>query len=98
MNASPEAAAGGNMAILKNGDPIRIDLNACKVSLLIDREEIEARQIALATAGGYDRPESQSPWQQYFREMTEPFSEGMVLRDAPNYQSIAQKHLPRNNH
>ncbi|MDG1010880.1 MAG: dihydroxy-acid dehydratase family protein [Amylibacter sp.] len=98
LNASPEAAAGGNMAILKNGDPIRIDLNACKVSLLIDREEIEARQIALAAAGGYDRPESQSPWQQYFREMTEPFSEGMVLRDAPNYQSIAQKHLPRNNH
>ena len=98
LNASPEAAAGGNMAILKNGDPIRIDLNACKVSLLIDKEEIEARQIALAAAGGYDCPESQSPWQQYFREMTEPFSEGMVLRDAPNYQSIAQKHLPRNNH
>lgn len=98
LNASPEAAAGGNLAILQNGDPVRINLNACTVTLLIDDAEIEARHAALASAGGYNSPESQSPWQQYFRELTEPFSKGMTLRDAPNYQAIAQKHLPRNNH
>lgn len=98
LNASPEAAAGGNLAILQNGDPVRIDLNNFTVSLLIDEAEIKTRHKKISESGGYNSPESQSPWQQYFRELTQPFSEGMVLRDAPNYQSIAQKHLPRNNH
>ena len=98
LNASPEAASGGNLAILQNGDPVRIDLNNFTVSLLIDEAEIKTRHKKISESGGYNIPESQSPWQQYFRELTQPFSEGMVLRDAPNYQSIAQKHLPRNNH
>lgn len=98
LNASPEAAAGGTLAILQNGDPVRIDLNTCTVTLLIDDAEIEARHAALKDAGGYDSPASQSPWQQYFRELAEPFSKGMTLRDATNYQKIAQKSLPRNNH
>lgn len=98
LNASPEAAAGGNLAILQNGDPVRIDLNTCTVTLLIEDTEIAARHDALVSAGGYDSPDSQSPWQQYFRELAEPFSKGMTLRDATNYKSIAQKHLPRNNH
>jgi dihydroxy-acid dehydratase len=60
---------------------------------------MEARKKELQEAGGYPSPESQSPWQQYFREMVMPFSEGMVLRDAPNYQSIARtKGIPRDNH
>lgn len=98
LNASPEAAAGGNLAILQNGDPVRIDLNTCTVTLLIEVAEIEARHAALQAAGGYASPDSQSPWQQYFRDLAEPFSKGMTLRDATNYQKIAQKSLPRNNH
>jgi dihydroxy-acid dehydratase len=98
LNASPEAAAGGNLAVLQNGDRVRIDLNTCTVNMLVEGAEIAKRHETLQAAGGYDMPESQSPWQQYFRELTEPFSKGMTLRDAPNYQSIAQKHLPRNNH
>ena len=98
LNASPEAAAGGNLAILQNGDRVRIDLNACTVNMIVDETEIAARHDALQAAGGYASPESQSPWQQYFRELTGPFSEGMTLRDAPKYQRIAQKHIPRNNH
>ncbi len=98
LNASPEAAAGGNLAILQNGDRVRIDLNTCTVNMIADDAEIAARHDALQAAGGYASPESQSPWQQYFRELTGPFSEGMTLRDAPKYQRIAQKHVPRNNH
>lgn len=98
LNASPEAAAGGGLAIVRTGDMVKIDLNACSANILISDEEYEERKQTLKDAGGFAYPASQSPWQQYFREMVEPFSEGMVLRDAPNYQSIAKKNLPRDNH
>ena len=98
LNASPEAAAGSGLAIVKNGDPIRIDLNTGKVMMLIDEDEIERRFEELVNSGGYDTPESQTPWQQYFRDLVLPFSEGMVLRDAPNYRDVANRFVPRNNH
>lgn len=99
LNASPEAADGGGLALLRSGDRIRIDMNRCSADILISDEELEARKAELAAKGGYPSPESQSPWQQYFREMVQPFSEGMVLKDSPNYQSIARtKGVPRDNH
>jgi dihydroxy-acid dehydratase len=98
LNASPEAAAGGGLALLKTGDMVRIDLNKCTVNVLVSAAEMAKRKAALEKAGGYKIPASQSPWQQIFREKVEPLSEGMVLRDAPNYRSIAKKAVPRNNH
>lgn len=99
LNASPEAAAGGGLALLETGDTIRIDLNDFSANIKISEEELAKRRVDLAAKGGFDSPESQSPWQQYFRELVTPFSEGMVLRDAPNYQAIAQtKGTPRDNH
>lgn len=97
LNASPEAAAGGGLALVKTGDPVRIDLKKCTADILIDDAELEARRAALP-----DRPfspDSQSPWQEIFREKVEPFSQGMVLRGAPDYQDIARsKGVPRDNH
>ena len=99
LNASPEAAAGGGLALLRSGDQIRIDMNKCTADILISDDELVARRDELAAQGGFASPESQSPWQQYFREMVQPFSEGMVLRDAPDYKSIARtKGVPRDNH
>lgn len=98
LNASPEAAAGGGLALLKTGDRVRIDLNKCTADILVEDAELEKRRSELKASGGYPSPESQSPWQQYFREKVEPFNEGMVLRDAPNYRAIAKKHMPRDNH
>ena len=99
LNASPEAAAGGGLALLKTGDMIRIDMNKFTADILIKDDELSARATELAAQGGFETRENQSPWQQYFREMVQPFSEGMVLRDAPNYQSIATtKGIPRDNH
>ncbi len=99
LNASPEAAAGGGLAMLRTGDMIRIDLNNCSANMLIAEDELATRQSELAANGGFEHPENQSPWQQYFRELATPFSEGMVLRDAPNYKSIAQtRGIPRDNH
>ena len=99
LNASPEAADGGGLALLRSGDRVRIDLNSFTADILISDDELEARKKELQEKGGYPSPESQSPWQQYFREMVMPFSEGMVLKDATNYQSIARtKGVPRDNH
>ncbi|MDF1610190.1 dihydroxy-acid dehydratase family protein [Hoeflea sp. YIM 152468] len=98
LNASPEAAAGGGLALLKSGDSIRIDLTTCSVEALVPEAEWAQRAADLASAGGYPIPQSQSPWQKYFRDLVEPFSDGMVLRGAPEFQAIAQKSRPRDNH
>jgi dihydroxy-acid dehydratase len=97
LNASPEAAAGGGLALVQTGDRVRIDLNACTANMLVEDAELEKRRAALP-----DRPfspESQSPWQEIFREKTAQFAEGMVLKGAPEFQDIARtKGVPRDNH
>ena len=97
LNASPEAADGGGLALLQTGDRVRIDLNQCSADMLVTRDELSARARLLET-DGYVMPESQSPWQQYFREKVGPFDKGMVLKDADNYQDISRKFMPRDNH
>ena len=98
LNASPEAAAGGGLALVKTGDRLRIDLRKGRVDMLVDDAELSERRKALEAAGGYPSPESQSPWQAIFRDLAQPLSEGMVLKGAPDFQRIAQAHTPRNNH
>src|SRR5579884_3256478 len=67
LNASPEAAAGGGLALLKTGD--RIALNKGSADILISAEELAARAAALKQNGGYHYPESQTPWQEIQRAM-----------------------------
>ncbi|WP_208975920.1 IlvD/Edd family dehydratase [Pseudovibrio exalbescens] len=98
LNASPEAADGGNLAILKDGDRLRVDLKKRQVILLVSDEEIAARRSALEAAGGFHGPESQTPWQQLFRQHVRPFSEGMILEDADKYQDIGNSKTPRHSH
>jgi dihydroxy-acid dehydratase len=98
LNASPEAAENGGLALLKNNDLIEIDLENSTVNLLLSDQEMTKRKTELENMGGYPYPESQSPWQQYFREKVSDFSQGMVLKDAPSYQNIGNKNIPRNNH
>ena len=96
LNASPEAADGGGLALVKNGDIIRIDLNACTADMLVDLVELERRQSALGPRPF--APESQTPWQEIFREKVQSFSEGMILDGADEYKDIARKYTPRDNH
>ncbi|MGB0410268.1 MAG: IlvD/Edd family dehydratase [Pikeienuella sp.] len=98
LNASPEAAAGGGLAVVKTGDRLRIDLKKCRVDMLVDDAELTRRYEALRAEGGYDHPDSQTPWQEIFRDLAEPLSDGMILRGADAYQAVAQKNTPRNNH
>jgi dihydroxy-acid dehydratase len=97
LNASPEAAENGNLAILKDGDVLRVDLNKRKVTLLLPANEIEERSAELMKNGGYAVKESQTPYQDLFRQETGPLSEGMVFKRATRFQRIAQN-IPRDNH
>ena len=65
--ASLNTRTGGGLALLRNGDRVRIDLKACTADMLVPLEELAERARALEAAGGYDAPESQSPWQALFR-------------------------------
>ncbi len=97
LNASPEAAAGGGLALVQSGDRIRIDLNKCSANMLVPDGELEARRASLPETPF--APESQSPWQEIFREKTAQFEEGMVLKGATEFRDIARtKGVPRDNH
>jgi len=99
LNASPEAAAGGGLALLRTGDRVRIDLGAGSVDVLVGEEELAERRTALEAAGGFPVPASQTPWQEIQRSMVDQLSEGMVLRPAVAYQRVAQTHgVPRHSH
>ena len=99
LNASPEAAAGGGLAILKNGDRVRIDLNKGSCDVLISAAEINKRRAELDKAGGYKFPESQTPWQEIFRNTADQLAQGMVIKGAVKFQRIAKiKGIPRDNH
>jgi dihydroxy-acid dehydratase len=99
LNASPEAAAGGNLAILKTGDRVRVDLNEGTVNVLISDAEIAQRRADLDAAGGFKYPVSQTPWQAMQRRTVGQMDTGACLEDAVEFQRIAQTMgLPRDNH
>jgi dihydroxy-acid dehydratase len=98
LNASPEAAAGGGLALLKTGDRVRIDLNRGTADILISEAELLARRAALDNEGGYKYPESQTPWQEIQRDLVDQLAGGMVLKPAVKYQRVGQKYVPRNSH
>jgi dihydroxy-acid dehydratase len=99
LNASPEAATGGGLALLKTGDRIRIDLKKRTANMLVADEELARRRAKLDAAGGYPYPPSQTPWQEIQRAVVGELSEGMVLKPAVKYQKIhATFGIPRDNH
>jgi dihydroxy-acid dehydratase len=99
LNAAPEAAAGGGLALLRTGDRMRVDLQRREVNMLVPVEEIARRRRELEAKGGYPQPPSQTPWQEIHRLLTGQFDTGAVLEPAVKYQRIAQTAgLPRDSH
>ena len=105
LNASPEAAAGGGLALLRTGDKVRIDLGRGTADIQISEDELAARREALEAAGGYQYPGHQTPWQEIQRGIVSQFETGMVLESAVKYQRLAQggangdiAKVPRDNH
>src|SRR5882757_3429544 len=99
LNASPEAAVGGGLAVLRTGDRIRVDLRKGQVNVLVSEAELQKRAEELRAAGGYPYPESQTPWQEMQRAVVGQMETGAVLEPAVKYQRIARtKGTPRHNH
>jgi len=96
LNAAPEAAVGGGLALVRTGDRIRIDLKNRTADMLVDDAELAARRAALAI--DYV-PEAQTPWQEIHRDLVGQFDGGAVFENAVKYQRIAQKYgVPRDSH
>ncbi|WP_116090362.1 IlvD/Edd family dehydratase [Sphingomonas crusticola] len=99
LNASPEAAAMGGLALLQTGDRVRIDLAKGRADMLVDAAELQRRREALEVNGGYPYPASQTPWQEIQRALVGQMDKGAILEGSEKYQRIAQtKGLPRDNH
>lgn len=98
LNASPEAASNSGLALVKTGDKIRVDLGRRTVNVLLSGEELDRRRDALMAAGGYQYPESKTPWQELQRTDIGEMDTGAVLESAVKYQDIAKKSIPRDSH
>jgi dihydroxy-acid dehydratase len=99
LNASPEAATGGGLALLRTGDRVRIDLRKGTADILIDDAELARRRAEFQKNGGYHYPAHQTPWQEIQRGMVDELSGGMVLKPAVKYRHIAQEMgVARDNH
>ena len=98
LNASPEAAVGGNLAILESGDKVRLDINAGKLDIMIEAGEIERRRAALADQP-QKYPRTQTPWQEIYRKFVGQLSTGACLEPAVLHLKIVETQgLPRRNH
>jgi dihydroxy-acid dehydratase len=99
LNASPEAASNGGLALVETGDGVLLDLNTGRLDLMVNDAELARRRAALEAAGGYRYPDHQTPWQEIQRAFVGELETGAVLEPAVKYQRIAQtKGLPRDNH
>jgi dihydroxy-acid dehydratase len=99
LNAAPEAAAHGGLALLRSGDRVRVDLARATVNVLLGDEELARRRRALEEAGGYSYPPSQTPWQEIQRVLVGQLDRGAILEGSEKYQRLAQTAgLPRDNH
>lgn len=95
LNASPEAAVGGGLALLKTGDRVRIDLAKRRADMLISDDELAARRAAWKPP----ELEHQTPWQELQRAKVGQLSSGACLDFAVKYQRISiTKGIPRDNH
>jgi dihydroxy-acid dehydratase len=99
LNASPEAAIMGGLALLKTGDRVRIDLKRGSADALVSEADWTSRRRALEESGGYKYPPSQTPWQELQRREVGQLQTGAVLESAVKYQRLAQTlGVPRHSH
>jgi dihydroxy-acid dehydratase len=98
LNASPEAAVGGNLAVVRTGDTVRLDLPNRRLDLLIPHEEIAQRQAELKRHPPRIPP-SQTPWQEIYRSMVGQLSTGACLEPAVLHLKVVETYgSPRRNH
>jgi dihydroxy-acid dehydratase len=95
LNASPEAAVGGGLALLVTGDKVRVDLNRRTANILVPDEELARRRAAWKP----NYPASQTPWQELQRKFVGQLDSGACLDFAIDFQRISEtKGIPRHSH
>ncbi|MEM1344257.1 MAG: IlvD/Edd family dehydratase [Pseudomonadota bacterium] len=93
LNASPEAAVGGGLALLETGDRVRLDIPNRRLDALVEEAEWQARRAAWSPPA----LENQTPWQELYRTHVGQLGEGGCLEFATRYRRVAEV-LPRDNH
>jgi len=93
LNASPESAVGGGLALIQTGDRVRIDLKARRVDLVLSDAALAERRRALTLP----KLENQTPWEEIYRSTVGQLSTGMCMELATHYHRIVEK-IPRHSH
>ncbi|HMT05797.1 MAG TPA: dihydroxy-acid dehydratase [Solirubrobacterales bacterium] len=100
-HASPEAAAGGAIALVENGDTIAIDIPNRKISLEVDDQTLAARRDLIEANGGYkpvDRERVVSPALRAYAMMATSADTGAV-RDVDGVERLVNSaRLPDSEH
>lgn len=93
LNASPEAAVGGGLAILETGDRVRLDVDSGALDLLISDDDIARRWEK------HVPPEfvHETPWQEIYRSTVGQLANGGCMELATKYRKVAEQ-VPRDNH
>ena len=95
LNVSPEAAAGGKLAIIKNNDLVKVDLIEKRVDVMIDQSIIDERMQKIQ----FKFPSNQTPWQEIARNYVGQLSDGACLNTKEEYFDVSKtKGVPRDNH
>jgi dihydroxy-acid dehydratase len=93
LNASPEAAVGGGLALLETGDRVRLNIPNRRLDALVPADEWAARRAAWTPPA----IENETPWQEFYRAHVGQLAEGGCLEFATNYHRTSRQ-LPRDNH
>ncbi|WP_272009940.1 dihydroxy-acid dehydratase [Roseovarius sp. ZX-A-9] len=83
----PEAAMGGPIGLVRDGDPIRIDLPGRSVDLMVSTEELTRR----VEETGPMIVEMRDGWLGFYQQLVTPLSRGGVLRPGREAASKDQK-------
>tara|TARA_E500000178_G_scaffold140003_1_gene139639 strand:+ start:108 stop:1883 length:1776 start_codon:yes stop_codon:yes gene_type:complete len=95
LHVSPESAVGGDLAIVRTGDKMTIDLNKRRVDLLISQSEFKKRRKKKKLL----KIDNQTPWQEIFRNTVGQLEDGACINTRSQYLDVAtKKGIPRNSH
>ena len=71
----PEAAAGGNIGLIQEGDTIEIDIPEYRINVQLSDEELEARRAAWSAPA----PKVTSGWLARYAKLVGPSSKGAIM-------------------
>ena len=93
LNASPESAVGGGLALLRDGDLVRVDLKNRRVDLMASEDEIAGRRAELKLPDLVN----ESPWQEFYRQHVGQLETGACFDFAVKYRNLRTV-VPRHSH